>query len=128
METSNPDPQSFLPLTPVVFHILMALSSNDRHGYAIIKEVDSSTEGQVRIQTGTLYQAIKRLLDAGLIRSVESKVDPKLDDERRRYYTLSDLGMQVLSEEALRLERMVSLARANQVLGAGKSGLVLGRS
>ena len=128
MDSASQEPRSFLPLTPVVFHILMALSTEDRHGYAIIKEVEASTEGRVLIQTGTLYQAIKRLLDAGLIRSAESKMDPKLDDERRRYYALSGIGKKVLSEEAMRLERMVSLAHAKQVLGSGKAGLLLGKS
>jgi DNA-binding PadR family transcriptional regulator len=125
MESTAQDPQSFLPLTPVVFHILMALSTEERHGYAIMKEVEASTEGRVSIQTGTLYQAIKRLLDAGLIRQAEPKVDPEMDDERRRYYALSGLGRKVLNEEALRLERMVALARARQVLGPGKAGLIM---
>jgi len=128
MESSAKEPQSFLPLTPVVFHILMALSRENRHGYAIIKDVEASTEGRVIIQTGTLYQAIKRLLDVSMIHSVESKVDPELDDERRRYYALSGLGMKVLAEEVLRLERMVNLARANQILGPGKVGLLLQKS
>ncbi len=126
MESPNKEPQSFLPLTPIVFHILLTLSSQDRHGYGIIKEVEARTEGQVRIQTGTLYQAIKRLLGAGLIREVESKVDPELDDERRRYYALTGLGNKVLNEEALRLERLVNLARANQVIGSQRSGLIVG--
>ena len=117
MELSSKDPQSFLPLTPIVFHILLALSGEERHGYGIIKEVEASTEGQVLIQTGTLYQAIKRLLKAGLIREVESRIDPALDDERRRYYALSGMGKRVLSEEVMRLERMVQLAHANQVPG-----------
>jgi DNA-binding PadR family transcriptional regulator len=126
MESSSKEPQSFLPLTPIVFHILLTLSSQDRHGYGIIKEVEARTEGQVRIQTGTLYQAIKRLLGAGLISEVESKVDPELDDERRRYYALTGLGIKVLNEEALRLERLVNLARANQVLGSQISGSIMG--
>jgi DNA-binding PadR family transcriptional regulator len=126
MESSSKEPQSFLPLTPIVFHILLTLSSQDRHGYGIIKEVEARTEGRVRIQTGTLYQAIKRLLGAGLISEVESKVDPELDDERRRYYALTGLGIKVLNEEALRLERLVNLARANQVLGSQISGSIMG--
>ncbi len=126
MESPNKEQQSFLPLTPIVFHILLTLSSQDRHGFGIIKEVEASTGGQVRIQTGTLYQAIKRLLGAGLINEVESKVDPELDDERRRYYALTGLGNKVLNEEALRLERLVDLARANQVLGSQISGPIMG--
>jgi DNA-binding PadR family transcriptional regulator len=123
MESSSSEPRNFLPLTPIVFHMLLALSNEDLHGYAIIKEVKSSTDGRVNIQTGTLYQAIKRLLDVGLIQSVESKIDPKLDDERRRYYSLSDLGMKILSEEASRLEGMVKLARSKNILGPEKAGI-----
>lgn len=121
MKDAPPDPQTFLPLTPIVFHILVALSGEERHGYGIIKEVEASTGGQVMIQTGTLYQAIKRLLQAGLIQEVESRIDPALDDERRRYYALSGMGRKVLREEVLRLERMVQLARANQVPGTDKA-------
>ena len=109
------NPSSFLPLTPVVLHILMALAQEPRHGYGIIKEVKESTRGEVTLQTGTLYQAIRRLLKTGLIREVDSKVDPELDDERRRYYALSGLGRKVLSEEVRRLEGLVRLARARKI-------------
>ena len=108
-------PSSFLPLTPVVLHILMALAQEPRHGYGIIKEVKESTRGEVTLQTGTLYQAIRRLLETGLIREVDSKVDPELDDERRRYYALSGLGRKALSEEVRRLEGLVRLARARKI-------------
>jgi len=127
MNLATQEPRTFLPLTPVVFHILMALSSENRHGYAIIKEVQTTTEGRVNIQTGTLYQAIKRLLDSGVINETDSKVDPALDDQRRRYYTLSGLGKRVLSEEAQRLESMVKLARAKQVLSSGQAAFALGQ-
>ena len=114
-KTAAQDPGSFLPLTPVVFHILLALAKEERHGYGIIKEVQESTKGAVSLQTGTLYQAIRRLLEAGLIKEVDSKVDPELDDERRRYYALSELGKRVLSEEVRRLEDMVRLAHAKRI-------------
>ena len=114
-KTAAQDQGSFLPLTPVVFHILLALAKEERHGYGIIKEVQESTEGTVTLQTGTLYQAIRRLLEAGLIKEVDSKVDPELDDERRRYYALSELGKRVLSEEVRRLEDMVRLAHAKRI-------------
>jgi DNA-binding PadR family transcriptional regulator len=120
MEYIAPTPHSFLPLTPIVFHILMALTTEERHGYGIIKEVQALTDGQVNIQTGTLYQAIKRLLEAGLVEAVESKVDPQLDDQRRRYYALSGLGEEVLKQEVLRLEKMLQLARSKKILGSGK--------
>ncbi len=113
------DPESFLPLTPIIFHILMALTTDDRHGYGIIKEVEAITDGQVIIQTGTLYQAIKRLLKSSLIEAVESKIDPQLDDERRRYYALSGLGKKVLNEEVLRLEQMLRLAQSRKIVGSG---------
>jgi DNA-binding PadR family transcriptional regulator len=122
MESEASDPHAFLPLTSVVFHILMALTTEERHGYGIIKEVEALTDGQVNIQTGTLYQAIKRLLRLGLIEGVESKIDPQLDDQRRRYYALSGLGKNVLNEEVLRLEKMLQLAQSKKILDSGKVG------
>ena len=119
------DPNDFLPLTPIVFHILMVLNAKERHGYGIMKEVEVLTDGEVRIQTGTLYQAIKRLLKAGLIEQAVSKIDPQLDDQRRRYYALSGLGNQVLTEEILRLEKMVALARSQEILSTGSAGSAL---
>ncbi len=127
METQYKDPKSLLPLTPAVFHILLALVGEDRHGYGIIKDVEYRTEGRVLLKPGTLYQAIKRLLDAGLIEEAEAKADTEINDERRRYYHLSGAGQSVVSAEAERLERLVQLARAKHVLGESKAGFAMGR-
>lgn len=115
-ESNGPDPESFLPLSPAVFHILLALADEERHGYGIMQEVLYRTEGQVHLVPGTLYGAIKRLLEKGIIEETDERPDPELNDERRRYYRLSDFGLKVLSAEAERLERMVRQAQAKQLL------------
>jgi len=114
--THAPDPRRFLPLTPAVFHVLLALSEGDRHGYGIIQDVAEATAGGVTLRTGTLYTILKRLLDEALI--VESGARPAADDddERRRYYALTPLGRIVLQAEARRLESMVVLARSRRML------------
>jgi DNA-binding PadR family transcriptional regulator len=119
---SNPsdgstEPEPFLPLTPAMFHILMALAKGERHGYAIMQDIETSTDGRFRIGPGTLYGSIKRMLASGWIEEVDERPDPDLDDERRRYYRLSGLGRRVAKAEARRLESMVGLARDAQLLG-----------
>ncbi|MGZ3716649.1 MAG: PadR family transcriptional regulator, partial [Ktedonobacterales bacterium] len=79
------DPAALLPLTPTVFHILLALADGEKHGYAIMKEVESQTEGRIKMGPGTLYGSIKRMLSAGLIQETADRPDPELDNERRRY-------------------------------------------
>lgn len=114
----NPsDPESFLPLSPAKFHILLALARGEQHGYAIMTDVEARTGGSFRLGPGTLYGAIKRLLEDGLIEETDERPDPTLDDERRRYYKLTELGQRVTSAEAARLASLVELARAAQVLG-----------
>src|SRR5215207_7622685 len=103
----DPDPQSLLPLQPAVFHILMALADEDRHGYAIIQEVLARTGGDVRLSPGTLYRSIQRMLDDDLIVEVHERPSPELDDERRRYYRISKFGRAVAREEAARLSALV---------------------
>ena len=110
------DPESQLPLSPAVFHILLALAGEERHGYGIMQEVKFRTEGRVRLVPGTLYGAIKRLLEKGIIEETEERPDPELNDERRRYYQLTDLGYRVSQAEALRLARVVHLAREANLL------------
>src|SRR5215470_15382090 len=95
-------PEGLLPLTPAVFHVLLALVEGERHGYAIMQEVAESTQGQIKMGPGTLYGTIKRLLEARLIEESDRRPDPELDDERRRYYRLTGLGEQVVKAEALR--------------------------
>jgi len=102
------DPQSLLPLTPAMFHVLVALADGEIHGYAIMKSVEELTGGAVRLSTGTLYGIIKRLLSDGLIR--ESGATAK-DDERRRSYALTAFGRDVARAEAARLEHTLALAR-----------------
>lgn len=116
MEELRPGPEELLPLTPAVFHILLALADEERHGYGIMKEVEYRTEGRMLLKPGTLYQAIKRLLEGELIQEVDERADPQLSDERRRYYRLTDLGRRVMTAEAERLARLVQLARTKQVL------------
>jgi DNA-binding PadR family transcriptional regulator len=106
----------FLPLTPAIAHILLALADRERHGYAIMQEVDRLTDGAVRMGPGTLYGTIKRLLAAGLIEEADERPDPDLDDERRRYYRMTRLGMQVLQAESARLAALLAAARAKKVV------------
>ena len=110
------DPEKLLPLTSSVFHILLALSDGDLHGYGIMQEVAEHSAGQIRLGPGTLYGAIKRLLSNGLIVEAHQRPDPELDDERRRYYRLTDLGRQVLKAEAQRISKMVSVAQQKRLL------------
>jgi DNA-binding PadR family transcriptional regulator len=101
-----------------MFHILLALADTDRHGYDIMREVDSRTDGKVRLGPGTLYGSIKRMLNDGLIEELGERPDPELDDERRRYYRLTDLGRRVAVAEAERLEKLVKSARLKKLLSA----------
>jgi DNA-binding PadR family transcriptional regulator len=109
-------PERFIPLTPAMFHILMALAKGESHGYAIMQDIETSTDGQFRIGPGTLYGSIKRMLASGWIEEVDERPDPDLDDERRRYYRLAGLGRQVAQAEAQRLISLVRLARDAQLL------------
>jgi DNA-binding PadR family transcriptional regulator len=104
------------PLTPAVFHILLALADGEKHGYSIMKDVESQTNGKIKMGPGTLYGSIKRMLAAGLIEEADERPDPTLDDQRRRYYRLSALGQKVLSTESQRLEQAVVVARQKHVL------------
>ena len=105
-----------LPLTPAVFHILLALAGGERHGYGIMQEIARATDGQMQIGPGTLYRSIKQMLAAGLIAESDERPDPALDDERRRYYRLAPFGWRVAQAEAERLARLVRAARARQLL------------
>lgn len=110
-----PDATSFLPLTHVVYHVLLSLSQGARHGYGIIKDVEDRTGGRLELEAGTLYAAVKRLRDEGLI---EDAATPPGTDARRRYYGISALGRDVLRAESERLEELVELARSARVLPA----------
>lgn len=116
MATTQKDPNKLLPLTPAVFHILLALMDQERHGYGIMKEVEAQTEGEMLLRPGTLYQAVKRMLELGLIEESDERPDPALDDERRRYYKLSGLGRKTAAAEAERLRKLLQIAREKQKL------------
>ena len=116
MARKKPEPEKLLPLTSSVFHILLALSDGDLHGYGIMQEVAEHTAGQIRLGPGTLYGAIKRLLNQSLIVEVGRRADADLGDERRRYYRLTDFGQQVLKAEANRISRLVSVAQQKRLL------------
>ena len=105
-----------LPLSPAVFHILLALADEDRHGYAVMRDIETRTDGVVRVGPGMLYGSIKWLLGDGFIEeSVPRRAKPG-DDERRRYYRLTAAGRELLRAEAARLDAAVNLARARRVL------------
>lgn len=110
------NPEGFLPLTPAVFHILLALVDGEKHGYAIMQEVEAISHDQVKMGPGTLYGSIKRLLAAGLVEECDDRPDPELDDQRRRYYRLTGLGGRVLEAESRRLAALVSHARTKHVM------------
>jgi DNA-binding PadR family transcriptional regulator len=112
------EPEAWLPLTAAMFHILLALADRERHGYDIMREVDERTEGKMRLGPGTLYGSIKRMLKDGFIEELEERPDPELDDERRRYYRLTDFGYRLAVVEAQRLERLVKSARTKKLLSA----------
>jgi DNA-binding PadR family transcriptional regulator len=107
-----------------MFHILMALAKGESHGYAIMQDIESDTDGRFRIGPGTLYGSIKRMLASGWIEEVNERPDPDLDDERRRYYRLTGLGRRVAESEARRLAGVVRLARDAQLLA---NSLIVGR-
>ena len=109
-------PESFLPLPRDTFHILVSLADRERHGYSVLLDVAERTRGALRLSPSTLYASIKRLLSQGLVEEMAERPDPRHDDERRRYYRLTNLGRQVAVAEARRLEQLLSDARANGLL------------
>lgn len=111
-------PQGMLPLTPAVFHILLALADGEKHGYAIMQEVATITNGDMKMGPGTLYGSIKRMLETGLISESDERPDPALDDERRRYYQLTPFGEQVARAEAKRLASLLHAAHLKKLIGS----------
>ena len=108
------DAESYLPLTAPVFHVLLALADEAKHGYAILKEVEERTNGKVQLTSGTLYAIIKRLLNDGLIDEIEDRRAQA--DERRRYYRLTRLGRRVAEAEARRMENLVRTAQEKRLV------------
>ena len=108
--TAAKAPQDFLPLPPATVHILVALTSGEKHGYALMRDVEALSDGIVKVGPGTLYGSIKRMLADGLIEEVDERPDPELDDQPRRYYRLTGLGQRVCAAEVQRLEALVRRA------------------
>lgn len=121
MSKPSSDWRALLPLTPPVFHILIALAEGERHGYAIMQDVAQQTNNALQLGPGTLYGCIKRMLTAGLIEESDERPDPEMDDERRRYYRMTPLGRRVVRAEAERLAGAVTAARSRRLLGEGKA-------
>jgi len=113
--------EDMVPLTPAVLHILLALADGERHGYGIMQEVTRRAGGQVKMGPGTLYGSIKRMLADGLIQEADERPDPALDDERRRYYRLTNFGLRVMRVEVQRLQQIVRLAQSKQVMGGSEA-------
>lgn len=115
-------PEDLLPLTPAVFHILLALADGEKHGYGIMKEVTQRSEGSMRMGPGTLYGSISRMLESGLIVLAHERPDSEVDDERRRYYRLTSFGMRVAEAESARLDQLLRVARSKHVLASSQGG------
>jgi DNA-binding PadR family transcriptional regulator len=124
MQPGTRKPESMLPLTPAVYHILLALAGGERHGYGIMQEILTQTDGKLRIGPTTLYRSIKHMLVDGLIVESDERPDPALDDERRRYYKLTLLGQQVALAETRRIEQALQVARSR--LGGSVEGAMHG--
>lgn len=117
MSDATMRPGDMLPLTPAVFHILLALADGEKHGYSIMQEVSRITEGAIQMGPGTLYGTIKRMLEAGLIEESDERPDPAMDDERRRYYRMTSFGERVAQAEAGRLATLLNVAQSKRLMG-----------
>jgi DNA-binding PadR family transcriptional regulator len=116
MKLNGQSPEITIDLTPAMFQVLLALGDGEKHGYAILKEVEDQTNGHVRLSTGTLYAMIKRLLSEGILAECRNRPPAEEDDQRRRYYRLTPLGRQVATAEAERMERIIATAREKHLL------------
>jgi DNA-binding PadR family transcriptional regulator len=113
-DTRNPNVH--LPLTPAMFYVLLAVADGDKHGYAIMKDVARLTDGAVTLSAGTLYGIIRRLVSDGMVVEKSERPAPELDDERRRYYHLTEFGRSVAQAEAERLDDVLALARSKRFM------------
>src|SRR5579863_7002413 len=113
--------QDLLPLTAPVFHILLALADEERHGYGIMQDVARQTSDALQLGPGTLYGCLKRMLAAGLIEESEERPDPALDDQRRRYYRMKPLGERTVRAEAQRIAAALAAAKSKRVFAGGKA-------
>ena len=116
MSYSQSDIDELLPLPPATFHILIAVADGDRHGYAIIQDIATRTNGELQMSAGTLYRSIQRMQEQGLIVESRRRPDPEDDDERRRYYQITPFGNAVARAEARRLSELIRLARARGIV------------
>ena len=119
---TNRSPLDLLPLPVAQLHILLALAAGDKHGYAIMREVEALTEGVVRMGPGTLYGTVKKMLKAGIVVESDERPDPELDDQRRRYYRITGMGRRVLDAEVDRMEQTARAARVIQAAAARRPG------
>jgi len=117
---------NLLPLTPPVFHILVALSDEERHGYGIMQDIARQTGDALQLGPGTLYGCLKRMLAAGMVEESDVRPDPAIDDERRRYYRMTPLGRRVVRAEAQRLANAVTAARTRRLFDRPKAGVTGG--
>lgn len=124
----TPASQDLLPLTPPVFHILLALADEERHGYGIMQDVARQTDDALQLGPGTLYGCLKRMLSAGLVEESDERPDPALDDQRRRYYRMTGLGHRVVRAEAQRLASAVVAAKSKRLLERNRPGLAGAKS
>ncbi len=114
------DVAALLPLKPQDYHILLVLLDVERHGYGMVKEIDRQTDGQVRLEAGNLYRSVRRLIKQGLLAESGKRPAPESDDERRRYYCITDFGRRVLTAETDRLRDLVASAEARFAVSGGK--------
>jgi len=117
---SPPRPADFLPLTNLAFNMLIALGNEDRHGYAIIKEIEERSEGALTVRSGTLYTALQRLQESGLVEESGDRPAPDRDDKRRRYYRITELGREVVGLEVERLGTLIDAARDKELVAASQ--------
>jgi DNA-binding PadR family transcriptional regulator len=112
---------NFLPLKPQDYHILFVLLDGERHGYGMVKEIDHQTDGQIRLEAGNLYRSVRRLIKQGLIVESDRRPAPESDDERRRYYGITELGTQVVAAETERMRAVVAAAETRLAVPNGKA-------
>ena len=111
---------ALLPLKPQDFHILFVLLDGERHGYGMVKEIDRQTDGQIRLEAGNLYRSVRRLIKQGLIAESDRRPAPESDDERRRYYSVTEFGRQVVTAETDRMRSVVAAAEARLAVSDGE--------
>jgi DNA-binding PadR family transcriptional regulator len=116
-----PRTSTYIPLTPAVLYILIALSESEKHGYAIMKQVEADSQGKVNMGPGTLYGSLKRMLDSGLVAESDKKIDPDMDDQRRIYYKITGLGSTALKAELERYEHVVTITKRRTATTMGST-------